>query len=480
MTSGGPDLGSILEEILMNGGPQAPLVIPIKHLIDDALGLFGEGSAANSGVSSSDVASMGAAVHAGDAAAAEKAASQSLSDGRQALEAIDAQLDSLAKQIVDNNDECKKKLLSVKSEVDNELKYLDTTSDSSVVQSAAVQKFLADKAGEASEVILTASAQIAKHQQQIGDVTSQYSGAGGTGASGGAGGAGVDPAAAAAVPAAAAGGYGATVPSWDNAAGGGYDGGYYDDGGSSLGDLAGMVPQMASALPGALGGLGGGAGMGNPLGDLSGLIGSAVRDASQNSGRDKPDEATKAEEAKADDAKKDQPTGATGEAKSSDEQKAEPVGATGDSKAEGGGPPPPPPTPAPTMVTRPDGTTATASSAAVAAAARAHLGGQDLMSAYKDANVNLAQPGTPIKDTIPPSRVQMGDLAAFQDRYVMCEGDGKVYLDGQSQPLSALGKLRGFLGFFRAVAPADAGAVAAPAAGAATTVAAHSPITTTN
>lgn len=480
MTTGGPDLGSLLEKYVLYGA-SAPMVDSLTKMLREAFGLFGEGSPDNAAVSSQDVGSMQAAIHAGMAANAEQGASQSLTDSKQTLQAIDDQLGSLANQIVDDNDACKKKLLALKAEVDNEQNYLATTSDSSVVQDAAVQKFLGDKAGEASEVILTATNQIAKRQKQITDVASQYPGAGGTGAtggaSGGAGGAGSDPGAAAAVP---QGSYAAgTTPAasnWDPAGDGGYGAGYSDDSGS-LGDLAGMLPQMASGLPGALGGLGGGAGMGNPMGDLSGLIGSAVRDATANTGHDRPgDTGDKADEAKPEDAaKKDQPPAAATEVSKTEDHKAEPAGATGpDTKAEGGGPPPPPPTPAPTMVTRPDGTTATASSAAVAAAARAHLGGQDLVAAYKDANIALPQPGTPVKDTIPPSRLQMGDIAAFQDRYEMCEGDGKVYLDGQSQPLSSLAKLPGFLGFFRPASPADAAAgTAAPAVATATTVAAN-------
>lgn len=461
MTSGFPDLGSILKPIVY--GPHAPMVDGLTRMLDEALGLFGQGSSRDSTVGSSDVEAMKDAINYGMAADAERGASKDLADSKQALEAIDSELDRLAKQFVDDNDASKKRLVALKGEVDNELNYLNTnTADDSVTKVAAVQKFLSDKAGEASEVILSAAQQISKRQQQIDDVASQYpnggAAVGGVGGGSGAVDGGVES--------------GSFIPGdagWDTGGGsadfGDDGGGFYDDGVGSLADLAGMLPQMASGLPGALGGLGG-AGMGNPLGDLGGLIGSAVRDA--NAGHDKADreQESKNEDAKAAEEKKDE-DGATGAAPPQDGQEHKDGGgepAAQEVKAEAGGPAPPPPTPAPTMVTRPDGTTATASSAAAAAAARAHLGGQDLMAAYKDANITVPQPGTPIKDTIAPAKLQMGDLAAFQDRYVMCEGDGKVYLDGQTQPLSALAKMRGFLAFFRPTAPADVPATATSAA----------------
>ncbi|OKH63006.1 hypothetical protein EB74_14175 [Mycobacterium sp. SWH-M5] len=52
-----------------------------------------------------------------------------------------------------------------------------------------------------------------------------------------------------------------------------------------------------------------------------------------------------------------------------------------------------------------------------------------------------------VKDTIPLSSAEVGDLAQFKDKYVMLLGDNKVYLDGEMQPASALAKLTGFMGF---------------------------------
>lgn len=118
---------------------------------------------------------------------------------------------------------------------------------------------------------------------------------------------------------------------------------------------------------------------------------------------------------------------------------------------------------------RPDGSSATAVSPAVASAANAHLGGASIQDAYKAAGITLPPPGTQIKDTLPSLSVaQPGDLAVFKDKYVMLLGDGKIYLDGQEQPVSALAKLTGFMAFCHPPASStpNVPVLAAPAAAA--------------
>ena len=388
----------------------------------------------------------------GPAADAERKAADDLDKKTADLKSLDDQLDGLSKQIVDQNDDAKTKLTSLKSEIDKELDYVKTSKDTSVVKDQAVSKFLQDKATEVAGVLTSAADSISKNKQNLNQIGGGYNTDPGLTSPP----AGGDP-----TPGAAPGGGGG-----DPLGGGGYGGGgggygdgsddeYGDeDGGGSMGDLAGMLPQAASMLPQALGGLGGGMGGGGGLGDLGSLLSSAVQNA-----KDK-DKDKSADDDKDTKDTKDSKDGKDGKDQPAPAAPAAPPASPSASGAApaGGAPaavPPPPAPPAPTLVTRPDGTPATASTTAAAAAARAHLGGADLTQAYKDAKITLPPLGSSLKDTVPPSATGVGDLAAFKDRFVMMLGDGKVYLDGKEQPLAALAKLPGFLGFFHPAAPAD-------------------------
>lgn len=436
----------------------------LSDLVDKAESLFGDGKPA--GPQGGFVGGGGSFDHGapppaqGGAADAEKKAADDLAKKTDALKSLDDQLDALSKQIVSDNDDAKKKLVALKGEIDKELDYAKTSGDTSVVKDQAVSKFLQDKADEVAGVITAAAQSISKNQQSLNQIGNGYN----TDPS-------LTPAAPGTDPSVAGGGAAPADPYASGGYGGGYgddygsDGGYGDGYGDGYGSdpmssMADMLPQLGSMLPGALGGLGGGMGA-SPLGDLGSLLSSAARDAG-NSQDHKTDDATdnKKDDPKPDDkvtppVTNNQNQPATGAPQPGTEQ-------TGSGAQPSTAPPPPPPAPpAPTLVTRPDGTSATAPSAATAAASRAHLGGADLVPAYKDANIQLPPVGTPLKDTLPPSATGMGDLAAFKDRYVMLLGDGKVYLDGKEQPLSALAKLPGFLGFFRPAAPPDATAAQA-------------------
>lgn len=381
------------------------------------------------------------------AADGEKNAADTLAKKTAVLKTLDEKLAGLASQISDDNDAAKKKLLSVKGEIDRELAYLDSSGDSSVVKSEAVNKFLQDKAGEIAQVISDAAGKVPGHREALNNVGSQYGGSGsgeqGGGGEVGGGGAG--------------GGGGAYAP-WDDGYGSGYGPGYddgygADPGAGGLADgAASMLPGLASMLPGALGGPL--SGLGAPLSSLGDLASAARQDPAASDAKlvdhveKDNDGAEKNElgEHKGTQAGEKDNNG-SGDEGGEQKQGAQPI-ANEQTQT-------PPPAPASTLVTRPDGSTTTAGSEQLAAAARAHLGGQDLERAYRDAELFLPPAGTPVKDSLPSaSAAQMGDLAVFKDRYVMMGGDNTVYLDGEMQPMSALSKLSGFLGFRRAPQPA--------------------------
>ncbi len=107
---------------------------------------------------------------------------------------------------------------------------------------------------------------------------------------------------------------------------------------------------------------------------------------------------------------------------------------------------------------------AQARSSAVAAAAAAVFGGASVEDAYRSANVSLPPLGHGVKGTVSPMAAQVGDVAVFTDRYVMCAGDGKVYLNGQIRPVAALSILTGFKGII-AAPPPGTGDLSSPPSG---------------
>lgn len=101
-------------------------------------------------------------------------------------------------------------------------------------------------------------------------------------------------------------------------------------------------------------------------------------------------------------------------------------------------------------VVLPDGTPVTASNDKAAAATRAVLGGTDVTAAYQAQGVQIPPPGTPVTAPVDPSRLEPGDIASFEGRPpVMAAGNGKIWMDGQLQPLSAMGSAEDFLGWSR-------------------------------
>ncbi|GAB4911679.1 hypothetical protein [Mycobacterium avium] len=91
------------------------------------------------------------------------------------------------------------------------------------------------------------------------------------------------------------------------------------------------------------------------------------------------------------------------------------------------------------VVQMPDGSAVTATTAQHAAAVRAVLNGATVSDGWKQAHVELPPPGTPVTAPADPSHLVPGQIAQFKSRDpVMYMGNGKIWLDGQLQPQSAL------------------------------------------
>jgi hypothetical protein len=159
----------------------------------------------------------------------------------------------------------------------------------------------------------------------------------------------------------------------------------------------------------------------------------------------------------------------------------------GDSKpqppqADNGGPPPPPPEPAgapgdgappaaanpapiaTTSVALPDGSTATAKTAAVARAVESYLSGTPVDAAYRAAGIDLPPPGTPVTAPIDPSALSCGAIGMFKDHYVVALSSVKALQDGQVVPLSSVASGPDFLGWMDpAASPAQPVAAVPPA-----------------
>jgi hypothetical protein len=231
--------------------------------------------------------------------------------------------------------------------------------------------------------------------------------------------------------------------------------------------LSAMGPALAglSALPGAMGGgLAGGASpldaLGS-LGQLGALAGHGFTDSppsdtdtkAKDGFTDKPaDKTTDAKPPASDpaDALKDdqhhesgQP--ATSPAGNSDSTAPQPP--TPHDAAPASAPVAAPGDPART-VTLPDGRVVTAPDDKIAVAMRSVLSGTSVPDAFNSVGLSLPPPGTPVIDPADPARLDPGSLAQFQSRPpVMAMGDGKIWLDGQLQPIGALGSSSDFLGW---------------------------------
>jgi hypothetical protein len=224
---------------------------------------------------------------------------------------------------------------------------------------------------------------------------------------------------------------------------------------------------LMSALPGALGGLGGlGSGVSSPLDGLSGL-GSALGDVG---GRDRGSDSEDAADAGTHDSSGGDKGDKTspGEGSTPSAPTVQPAGAqsSGQPDASGGSGvagEPPAPVAAPAgaaAVTLPDGSTATARSGQVAAAVRDYLAGTPVDTAYRQHNIELPPPGTPITNPVDVSKLACGDVAMFKDHYEPVLSAVKGFHNGQVVALGSVSSSPDFLGFFDPLAAAGSAAPA--------------------
>ncbi|MEE6140648.1 DUF4226 domain-containing protein [Mycobacterium sp. 050128] len=221
-------------------------------------------------------------------------------------------------------------------------------------------------------------------------------------------------------------------------------------GGAGMGDPLSMLgPAMAGlgSIPGALGGAAGSLPM-----DALGAMGPLASQLAGQNGADGFKDGDAHNHGKSDDfedgphGKNDGDAGKNGDGTSGKGDKNEttqPAGATQPQPSTQ----PAPPTAVPVsaggdpsrVVQMPDGSPVTATTPQHAAAVRAVLNGSTVSEAWKQAHVELPPPGTPVTAPADPSHLVPGQIAQFKSRDpVMYMGNGKIWLDGQLQPQSAL------------------------------------------
>ena len=81
----------------------------------------------------------------------------------------------------------------------------------------------------------------------------------------------------------------------------------------------------------------------------------------------------------------------------------------------------------------------------LAAAVMAHLEGKPLEEAYREQNIQLPPPGTPVTDPVDPSRLSAGMLGMFKDHFVVALSSVKALQDGEVVPLSSISSSPDFL-----------------------------------
>lgn len=223
-------------------------------------------------------------------------------------------------------------------------------------------------------------------------------------------------------------------------------------GGAGMGDPLSMLgPAMGGlgSIPGALGGAAGSLPMDalGGLGGLSGLAGQGGGDGFKDSDAHDHGKADDFEDGPrgkgdSDGGKNNDGSGGKDDTGNKNGQ-AQPAVATSPQPSTAPAPPAAVPASAggdPSQVVQmPDGSPVTATTAQHAAAVRGVLSGQSVADAWKQAHVELPPPGTPVTAPADPSHLVPGEIAQFKSRDpVMYMGNGKIWLDGQLQPQSAL------------------------------------------
>ncbi|WP_457142350.1 DUF4226 domain-containing protein [Mycobacterium sp. URHB0021] len=236
----------------------------------------------------------------------------------------------------------------------------------------------------------------------------------------------------------------------------------------------GMYPMsplagLGSALPGMLGGLGGGGGspldaLGPALGGLGSTLPGLASQFADKTGQDQTGPDDKFSDTKGD-AKADKPedadfkddqgkpdTSKTEPGKDGAEGPADPAPAQPVSNTAAAAAPAAAPAADPKTVSLPDGTSVTAADDQRAAAMKAVVNGSSVGAAYGD---QIPPAGSPVMNPVDRDSLRPGDYAQFEAKpAVMYMGNGKIWLDGQLKPVSALPSSSEFLGW---TAPPAAG-----------------------
>ncbi|EHB46437.1 DUF4226 domain-containing protein [Mycolicibacterium vinylchloridicum] len=377
----------------------------------------------------------------------------------------DGKLAALLKQIFESNQQARDKVNAILADIQAKSKQIapEMGDPASVM---AFQKYMDQKFGEIQKVLSDAQVD-AKTQAAIMDALGQEyrtngpkSGEGDKGSAGGEGGSGGDssggggggdaapPADAGASPPAADAGAG-TDPLTDPLAGMGPMG---------MGGMGGMDPLtslagLGSALPGMLGGLGGGGGspldsLGPALGGLGSALPGLASQFSDKNGQDPANADDEFSDTKGD-RKADKPEDSFTDDKGKDDAKA-PADPNTAQPVANNTPAAAAPAAAPAAdpqrtVSLPDGTSVTAADPHRADAMKAVLEGKSVSAAYGD---QIPPAGSPVMNPVDRNSLRPGDYAQFDAKpAVMYLGNGKIWLDGQLKPVSALPSSSDFLGW---------------------------------
>ncbi len=385
----------------------------------------------------------------------------------------DDKLAALLKQIFESNQQARDKVNAILADIQAKSKQIapEMGDPASVM---AFQKYMDQKFGEIQK-LLSDSQVDAKTQAAIMDALGQEyrtsgpkSGEGeDKGSGGGDGGSGGESSG-------SGGGGDAAPPPADAGAGAPADAGAGGDpltdplagmGPMGMGGMGGMDPMsslagLGSALPGMLGGLGAGGSPLDSLGGALGGLGSALPGlASQFSDKngqdpgsaddkfsdtkgdgkaDKPEDAFKDDQGKTDDPPADK--GKEDGKAPADPNTVQPVSNTPAAAA---------PAAAPSAdahtVRLPDGTSVVAADDQRKNAMDAVLSGKSVSDAYGG---QIPPAGSPVMNPVDRNSLRPGDYAQYEAKpQVMYMGNGKIWLDGQLKPVSALPSSSDFLGW---------------------------------
>lgn len=402
-------------------------------------------------------------------------AGQQYNDSNHGVELTDQKLSQTLKDIFASNQASYDKVMSILREIEDKQKQMGPDALNTPGGLLTFQKFVDDKLGEVQKVLDDAHIDTAKQSEVLRGLSDEYRTTGprgdehdGPGGSGGApggegGGNGGEQGGAPGGGEGGGSGSGGTPPAeplQDPLAGlGPMVGGGPMDPLAALGPALGSVPGMLSGMSGGGGGLPFDA-LGSGLGALGGLAGlkDTFADKAPTDG-EKPDDHFK-----------------DGPDPSQDPKVKDPGAGFNDSPA----PPAPGADPAHPGVVDPKSQTAPEAAAPVATPAgdpekselTVKAGNDeftapdkltyDVMSdvvekgmsptaAYGQHGVQLAPPGTPVTAPVDPNLMKGGELGYFEAQEpILAMGKGKIWLDGQVQPLSSLGSRQDFLGWTKA------------------------------